>query len=410
MIISVIYHLTTRINLIFMRNKINKHAWFLLLILLPAYNFAESGSILRGDTCFSNALFNTLLAVIILLLILAVALTQALKNIAQSDYLTKENEEKKDNTGLKTGAILLLTGFAYSANAEETLSKPNDWLIGGLDMFTFYFMVTIITIEVIFIVSLFMTMQYLLRKQGAKEVVAQKSKVISILEKLNASVEIENEEEIMLSHNYDGIKELDNDLPPWWKYGFYLTIVVAFIYLTHYHILHTGDLQGAEYNNEMQKAKADIAEYMKNAASNVDESSVKMLGEADIQSGKQIFVSTCSTCHGKFGEGGVGANLTDDYWIHGGSINDIFKTVKYGWPDKGMKSWKEDLSPMQIAQVSSYVKTLRGTNPPNPKAPQGDLYKEAAAANDSLKVGSDSTKTNLINDTIKKVVQETKHK
>lgn len=391
-----------------MRNKINKFSVWFLLALLPAFSFAQSGSILRGDTYLSNALFNTLMVVIILLLILIVALTEALKNIAKSDYLLKESSEKKDNSGAKTLGIILLSGLAFSANAEGAVSHANDWKIGGLDMFTFYFMVGIIILELIFLVTLFMTIQYLLKKHGVKEAVAQKSKVIAFINKLNAAVEVENEEEIMLSHNYDGIKELDNDLPPWWKYGFYLTVVVAFLYMIHYHVTKTGDLQAAEYNNEMAKAKADVAEYMKNAASNVDETTVKMLGESDIASGKQIFMSTCAVCHGKLGEGGVGANLTDGYWLHGGSLNDIFKSVKYGWTDKGMKSWKEDLSPMQIAQVSSYIKTLMGTNPPNPKAPQGDLYKEEAAPSDSLNIAADSTKLNLKIDTLNKMVQETK--
>ncbi|MDP4151438.1 MAG: c-type cytochrome, partial [Bacteroidota bacterium] len=93
------------------------------------------------------------------------------------------------------------------------------------------------------------------------------------------------------------------------------------------------------------------------------------------QLGEQFYLANCATCHGKNGEGGVGPNLTDAYWLHGGSINDVFKTIKYGWPEKGMKSWKDDFSPSQIAQIASYVKSLTGSNPPNPKPPQGILAK-----------------------------------
>ena len=213
-----------------------------------------------------------------------------------------------------------------------------------------------------------------------------------------------------MDHDYDGIKELDNDLPPWWKYGFYLTIVVAFLYMIHYHISGTGDLQAVEYNKEMAKAKAEIAEYMKTAANNVDENTVKLLDNpADIENGKQVYTANCAACHGKLGEGGVGPNFADEYWIHGGSVQDIFKTIKYGFADKGMKSWKEDLSPMQIAQVTSYIRTLKGTNPPNGKAPQGDLYTESGVvASDSTAVVNDSLKVVVPADSMAKPATEPK--
>src|SRR5690606_25602191 len=146
------------------------------------------------------------------------------------------------------------------------------------------------------------------------------------------------EQTIMLDHDYDGIRELDNVLPPWWKYGFYVTILVAVIYMVVYHVTDSLPLQKAEYEASLKKAEADVAEYMKNASSNVDETSVKMLTDAtDLEAGKEIHSMSCVACHGRFGEGGVGPNLTDDYWMHKGGIADIFKSIKYGWPDKGMK-------------------------------------------------------------------------
>lgn len=205
----------------------------------------------------------------------------------------------------------------------------------------------------------------------------------------------------MFDHDYDGIKELDNDLPPWWKYGFYLTIVVGAVYLFNFHVAKTGDLQEIEYKKDVEQAEAAKAAYMASAANNVDETSVKLLTDpADIAAGKNIFEGTCATCHLKLGEGSVGPNLTDDYWLHGGSIQDIFKTIKYGYPDKGMKSWKDDYSPLQIAQLASFIKSIRGTNPPNAKAPQGELYTEKAMVPDSLKV--DSLNIILPVDTLKK--------
>jgi len=357
-----------------MKTIINKNSiWLLGLFLAPFSSFSQ-GQILSGETSFSNPLFNTLLGVIIFLLIVIVALSQVLKNIGQSDYVARQNQ-KNNNNGAKTG-LMLLPGFTSFEAAAQTTSPANDWLIGGLDMFTFYFMMTVIAIEIIFLLVLFRILKKLLAIEVIKPVAAVEKKEKSIIEKLNASVEIEREEEILMDHEYDGIRELDNDLPPWWRYGFYLTILVAVIYLTHYHVTQTGDLQLAEYTKAVEKGKAEVAEFMKNAANNVDETTVTMMQGADVESGKGLFVSTCAACHGRLGEGGVGPNLADKYWMHGGSLADIFKSVKYGWPDKGMKSWKEDLTPVQIAQISSFIKTLDGTNPPNAKAQQGDLYVE----------------------------------
>lgn len=365
------------------------------LLFLPMFNYAqESTTAVSNTSYFSNALFNTLLVLIIGLLVVIYALGQTLKNIADSDYLINKvakNNEKNDNSDIikKTGLFLiLLTGFQLKA---ETPVKPvvDSWLIGGLDMLTFYSMIGIIVIECIIAAVLYVMIMGFIKTE--KQIFAQVPKTKTILEKLNASVDMEKEQDIMLDHDYDGIKELDNDLPPWWKYGFYLTITIAVIYLINFHVIGTGDLQTAEYNKAMAQAKLEVEEYMKTAANNVDETNVKQLEGADIESGKQLFIANCAACHGKLGQGSVGPNLTDDYWLHGGSLPDVFKTIKYGWVDKGMKSWKEDLSPVQIAQISSFIKTLKGTNPPEAKAPQGDLFKdEQPAPADSSAVGSNT--------------------
>ncbi|MES2131201.1 MAG: cbb3-type cytochrome c oxidase N-terminal domain-containing protein [Bacteroidota bacterium] len=364
------------------------------LLFLPMFNYAQENNMAASNTSyFSNALFNTLLALIIGLLIVIYALSQTLKNIADSDYLINKatkNNEKTNNSDIikKTGLFLiLLTGFQMKA---ETPVKPVDnWLIGGLDMLTFYSMISIIVIECIITAVLYVMIMGFIKTE--KRVSVQVPKTKTILEKLNASVDVEKEQDIMLDHDYDGIKELDNDLPPWWKYGFYLTIIIAVIYLINFHVIGTGDLQTAEYNKAMAQAKLEVEEYMKTAANNVDETNVKQLEGADIESGKQLFIANCAACHGKLAQGSVGPNLTDDYWLHGGSLPDVFKTIKYGWVDKGMKSWKEDLSPVQIAQISGFIKTLKGSNPPEAKAPQGDLFKEEQpAAIDSSAVGSNT--------------------
>lgn len=216
-----------------------------------------------------------------------------------------------------------------------------------------------------------------------------------LFDNLNASIAIEKEHDILLDHNYDGIRELDNALPPWWKYSFYISIVWAFMYLGYYYF-GGGPTSRDEYIAEVQQAKIDVEEHNKKNALNVDENNVTMADTPGITEGQEIFKTNCTPCHGTAGEGnGVGPNLTDDYWLHSGSISDIFKSVKYGWPAKGMKSWQADLSSVQIKNVASYIRSLHGTNPPNAKAPQGDLYTEAgsvAKADSTIVAAADSTK------------------
>jgi cytochrome c oxidase cbb3-type subunit 3 len=205
-----------------------------------------------------------------------------------------------------------------------------------------------------------------------------------VFDNINASVAIEKEKDILLDHNYDGIRELDNSLPPWWKYSFYLSIIWAVCYLGYYYI-GGGPSSIDEYKAEVEQAAIDVEAYNKKNALNVDESHVELANVAGIAEGQDIFKTNCAACHGNAGEGVVGPNLTDNYWIHGGSLNELFKTVKYGWPAKGMKSWEADLSAVQIKNVISYIHSIRGTNPPNAKAPQGDLFTESASS------GPDST-------------------
>lgn len=205
-----------------------------------------------------------------------------------------------------------------------------------------------------------------------QESVAQESK---FWKWFNKSVDIAEEETIMTDHEYDGIRELDNSLPPWWKYGFYITILVAIIYMGYYHLGGSGPSSLKEYQNQMDQAALDIAAYQANQKDAVNEKNVVLLdNQTDIQAGAAIFQSLCVACHGTMAEGKVGPNLTDAYWKNGGDIKDLFKTIKYGIKGTGMKSWKTDLSASQIAQVASYILSLKGSNPPGAKAPEGSLY------------------------------------
>lgn len=345
----------------------------------------SQSSIADSDlSIFTNPLFNALLGIIILLIIVIVILAGVLKSVAEVSAKKKEN-----NTGTIAGivAFLFFIASGQTANAQSaydvaegasTIVLPNDILL---------FMSLIIAFEILIVLVLINAIKMFTKKEEIELVVAVQEP--TFFEMINASVAIEKEEEIILNHNYDGIRELDNDLPPWWKYGFYVTIVFAVIYLFNFHVIGGGYLQTDEYNASVYLAKMAKEEYQKMNANNVNESSVTLLmDKAEIAKGETMYKENCFACHGKLGEGGVGPNLTDDYWLHGGSIKDIFISLKYGWPDKGMKSWQADFSPVQIHQIASYIKTLKGSNPVNAKAPQGDLYNEVLMTGDSLRSDS----------------------
>ena len=209
----------------------------------------------------------------------------------------------------------------------------------------------------------------------------------------------EEERDIILDHNYDGIRELDNKLPPWWLYGFYASIIFAVAYMARYHIFGGVD-QETEYNIAVAEAKEQVEEYKKTAKDQIDANTVELLTDAgDIQAGETIFTSNCVACHKAGGAGGIGPNLTDDYWLLGGGIKNVFHTISEGGrAGKGMISWKTDLKPSEIAQVASYVLSLHGSNPPDAKEPQGELYTDenAPVEQTEVEMNRDSTEIKVI--------------
>jgi cytochrome c oxidase cbb3-type subunit 3 len=197
----------------------------------------------------------------------------------------------------------------------------------------------------------------------------------NLMKMLTKSVTIENEGQLLLDHDYDGIKELDNNLPPWWVYLFYGCIIFAAVYLFRFEIMGA-DNQEIELKKEMAQAQIDIAEYKKTAPDLMDENTVTLLTDpSDLAAGKAIFTTNCVACHRADAGGQIGPNLTDDQWILGGGIKNIFHTLLNGGRDgKGMISWKGTLKPKQMQEVASYVLSLKGSNPKDPKAPEGEIW------------------------------------
>ncbi|MGM1057072.1 MAG: cbb3-type cytochrome c oxidase N-terminal domain-containing protein [Bacteroidota bacterium] len=217
------------------------------------------------------------------------------------------------------------------------------------------------------------------REKHLQDKLLKKEKLWDWFKKLKSNLTkrkpIEEEGEIIMDHDYDGIRELDNKLPPWWIYGFYATIIWAFGYMAYYHIFD-GTTQAEEYQAEMAQARVEIEEYKKNAPDLIDASTVALLtDEADLSAGSKIYNVNCVACHRADGGGGIGPNLTDDYWIVDGDIAGVYTVISEGGrPGKGMISWKQDLKPSEIAQVASYILSLHGSNPPDPKEAEGEFF------------------------------------
>ena len=346
-----------------------------------------------------NPLAILLICLMIILLIAIGILASILTGAADITLIKwkKKNELIKKPVTPQAAAIFIgfmllsVAAIAQDKNGAATTVQTAA-TIGGLSPSVFYTMISIIFLELLVILTLLVNIRLLIKKEKVSLVAEEQTETVaakpavSWWNRLNKLKPIEQEADIDLGHDYDGIRELDNRLPPWWIYGFYLTIIVAGIYLWRYHISHTAPLSKEEYEIAVQKADQKTKEYLKLKGESVDENTVTMLSGNDIVEGKRIFQASCIACHNEGGGGNVGPNLTDDYWLHGGDIKSVFKTIKYGF--NAMPTWQNAYSNKQIAQLSSYVKSLKGTNPPNAKAPQGELFKEEAS---SPKPNADST-------------------
>ncbi|WP_026998815.1 cbb3-type cytochrome c oxidase N-terminal domain-containing protein [Eisenibacter elegans] len=288
-------------------------------------------------------------------------------------------------TGLSLFGLLLTTLPTRAMSVEPATSAAPTLSTNEMMLLLAMSLVIVVAILVL-IVALYavVIIHKLLQKQNPDYSAANPSLLgslwTSIDRQLTDAVPIEQEHTIVLDHNYDGIRELDNHLPPWWVYLFYVSLAFSLVYIAVFHIFDVFPLQDKEYEQQMAQAKVAVEAYKAQMANNIDESNVELIKDADVlANAKSIYDEECATCHGIAGEGGVGPNLTDEYWLHGGSIQDVFKTIKYGVPSKGMIAWEKKLKPDEMQAIASYILTLQGTNPPNAKDPQGEKYTPEAA-------------------------------
>jgi cytochrome c oxidase cbb3-type subunit III len=328
-------------------------------------------------------LFYWLIASIIVLLVAIIIMSTTITSLVRSDYFKRKlGENKESGNGIITTIVALIGSFLFLASNNTasalTFNGPGEategtpWLmVEDSDLYAMV-VVNIILIGVLLYLRR-MFKEFLSMVKKAKEVEVEQEDAIKKLNKiLTDVVPIEEEHTILMQHEYDGIRELDNNLPPWWVWGFYATIIFAVIYLFNYHILGTSDLQIEAYNKEVAQAKKDVDAYLSKMAMNVDETNATVLTESkDISAGKALYEANCVACHNPKGEGNIGPNLTDDHWIYGPDVKDLFKTIKYGTPN-GMPEHASKMNPVQLQQVSSFVLSLPFTAG---KEPEGKEYK-----------------------------------
>lgn len=284
--------------------------------------------------------------------------------------------------------IVFFIIFGVVEYVIDSGSKPAFIVYPAVMLFLFLVLLILIALEAI-VSALENVMLHKLDDEAKARFLAEKEKsfnfnwIKNLYNKLvGESKPIESEGEIVLDHNYDGIKELDNNLPPWWIWGFYASIVFAAVYLLRYHVFN-GPTQINELETEIAEARTAVEAYKKTAKDLVDINTVSLLTDAaDINAGKATFEANCVACHMADGGGGIGPNLTDDHWILGGGIKNVFHTISEGGRSgKGMIAWKAQLKPLEMAQVASYVLTkLQGTTPANPKEAEGEVWVDENAA------------------------------
>jgi cytochrome c oxidase cbb3-type subunit 3 len=376
--------------------KIKIKKWSLLLLFafiisnVNAQAVAQNAAVIVTPSIWDSPLFWVFAFAILGLLLVIIAIGGVLVGLVNN----KISKQFQKTIPVIFFFFILGIGSSQAQTVSSTVApNPITQIAGALDPTTIMILMLVVAIELFVILYLFAILQKMLIALGYKTKAESKWTYAAIMKRMTKAIPLDREAEVATDHNYDGIIELDNSLPPWWVYMFYGTIIFAFTYMIYF-TYFDGPTQQMEYDTEVAQAIQKKNEFLKKTAALVDETSVLILTDATaLAKGKSSYITKCAACHGMNGEGLVGPNLTDDYWIHGGSIKDIFKTIKYGWPEKGMISWENQITPMEMQQISSFIITIKGTNPANPKAPQGTIYVEPAAIDTTVKaLASDTLK------------------
>jgi cytochrome c oxidase cbb3-type subunit 3 len=373
-----------------------KAAGILLLTLEATDLLAKGGgkAPVTGEPTNWLEIMMVFVAVVLLFVIWGLGQTLLLFN----RQLLEKRRGKTAATVLLTGGLLGLAEGVFAQTGAEAASNRAAQF-GGLSELEFYALACVIGLEVFVIFFL-----AFLARRTYRELMGLADKASAALDwglRLKAwwnsldkkvftrAVPVEKEADVLLDHDYDGIRELDNALPPWWKWGFYVSIAAGVAYMLYFHLLGIGMNPEQEYGAELAEGRRLEEQYKARTKNLVDEDNLTLADADGIAAGKALYTQSCVACHAGDGGGGIGPNLTDNNWIHGGGMKDIYKTIKLGYPEKGMQSWSTVYSPVQMKNIASYIKTLQGSKPANPKEPQGEPYREAASP--ASGAGTDNT-------------------
>ncbi len=298
--------------------------------------------------------------------------------------------------GASVIALLLISsvGWAQTGAEEATeVAQSIGWF--GVPMWIWIIYILTIIVELVAIQVLLNLISQVNIPEGT--LVGDTKSKRSFFDRINNAATAEEEAELDLDHDYDGISELDNRIPQWWLYAFYATIIMGLVYAYRFIVLENIPTQLEQLDEAITKAEIEKRKRDEANGGAIDENTATMADAAGIEKGQSLFYANCRACHGDEAQGAaVGPNLTDEYWLHGGSLKDVFHSISAGWPDKGMQSWQAVLSPSEIQDVASYIMSVQGTNPPNSRSPQGEKYEatntEPAAESDTSE-STDSTST-----------------
>ena len=274
--------------------------------------------------------------------------------------------------------VLLFPAISFAQEAEKAGVMSTPWNLDKGILWGIYILIAVLLILTVF---LYRISNALVSYIKGEEEIERQSFWGSLFQVRSTTTD----KDVMMDHSYDGITELDNPAPPWFMWLFYGTIVIAVIYFVRFSIIGSGPTQAEEYLAELAAHEAMLKSNAEgDGGVAVDDSKMAFLTDAsELKSGAVIYQGKCVACHGDQGQGNIGPNLTDQFWLHGGSFTDVYKTIKYGVSEKGMQSWQFQLKPTEMQQVASYVYSLQGSNPPNPKAPEGEEYTPEIPAPDA---------------------------
>ncbi len=329
----------------------------------------EAAAIAKEQASARKMIFILLVITAVCLLLGIVSVSKMIQTISDLKARVEGGSKKLKGTAMPMLVLAMFTPFSgfslgidASSGSSFIVSYMDIWILLGLNL-----------LLLVVLLDQKKTLKAVIYNYDPtvieEEEVAVEEMGDSIVKLLTDRVAIEDEASILMDHEFDGIKELDNNMPPWWVWSFVATIIFAFCYLLHFHVLGTGDLQAVEYQKTVDKAQVEVDAYMSKMAMNVDENNVVLLTEAaDIQNGKNIYKMNCVVCHKDNGEGLVGPNLTDDHWVYGeGDVKTVFSTIKYG-TSNGMPEHESKLNPIELQQVTSFVLSMEYAEG---KAPEG---------------------------------------